>query len=93
MAALAIRRNSHCLVSIYKVILGPLYLYICNLIVQKSAVPSPFHSGDFLLPSVPFARTEKAFVYFVPFGWNVLQIDWKLSIFESFQTDTEDNCA
>lgn len=83
--AVTTRRNNHWRVSLYKTI----PLYMCNLIVHKSAVHCSFCSCDFLLLLVPLGHVEmgkKAFVFLQFLACNTA--DWletdRLGISESF---------
>lgn len=82
--SLTTRRLCHWYIFIYKVIIGLLPLYLCELIKHKNTGQYALRSQNLILLDVPNVRTElgkKAFVYAAPTAWNLLQNELKMRLF------------
>ena len=70
--SLALRREQHCLLFIYKALLHKLPVYLTNLLTFKSfSYATRAHNA--LALNIPNVRTNVgtiAFEYFAPFKWN-----------------------
>ncbi len=81
-SSLAVRRQMHWYLLIYKAILGFLASYLCCLIHQKVVVNYSLRSQSFYNLYVPSARTnlgKTAFEYAAPSDWNSLQMKLQLN--------------
>ncbi len=81
-SSLAVRRQMHWYLLIYKAILGFLPSYLCCLIHQKVVVNYSLRSQSFYNLYVPSARTnlgKTAFKYAAPSDWNSLQMKLQLN--------------
>ena len=78
--SLAIRRQQHWLIFIYKAILGKLPSYLCSFL-YSSSTGYQLRSSNLLLFSVPRVFTDlgkTAFSFNAPWSWNNLQKELKL---------------
>ncbi len=81
-SSLAVRRQMHWYLLIYKAILGFLPSYLCCLIHQKVVVNYSLCSQSFYNLYVPSAQTnlgKTAFEYAAPSDWNSLQMKLQLN--------------
>ncbi len=84
--SLALRREQHCILFIYKALLKKLPLYLSNLLSFKS-LNYPTRSQNPLALNIPAVKTKVgkfAFVYFAPFKWNNLLSQLQLDILIPF---------
>ena len=78
---LAVRRDQHWYLFVFKAIIGKLPPYLASLLVWKSR-PNITRSNDWLTLEVPHVRTNQgktAFHYSAPNSWNYLQLSLKIN--------------
>lgn len=86
-SSLSSRREQHCLLFIYKALIGKLPTYLMSLLHLSQ--PRPTRSASYIRLDIPRVNTEggkKAFSFFAPDKWNKLQDSLKLKQFISVES-------